>query len=95
MMNSPKVIILTGPCGVGKTTISRLCLKRIDATYISGDEIAKKLFPEVSYITKHPEKLRVVKEEIFAMSSRIFHDQETTTLIDYVILGGEYISKFK
>lgn len=94
-MKHPKVIILTGPCGVGKTTISRLCLNRLDAAYISGDEIAKRLFPEISYITKHPEKLKIVKNEIFALSSRFFHDQEKTTLIDYVILGDEYISKFK
>lgn len=54
-MKHPKVIILTGPCGVGKTTISSLLLARIDAHYLSGDEIAKRLFPEVSYITKHPD----------------------------------------
>jgi len=93
-MNNPKVIILTGPCGVGKTTISRLCLKHINAEYISGDEIAKRLFPEVSYITKHAEKLKIVKDEIFALS-RNFHSQEKTCLIDYVILGEDFILKFK
>lgn len=95
MMQHPKVIILTGPCGVGKTTIAKLLLPRIDAEYISGDEIAKSLFPEVSYITKYPEKLKVVKAEIFALSRRYFYEQERTSLIDYVVLGETYISKFK
>ncbi len=94
-MKHPKVIILTGPCGVGKTTISRLCLKRIDALYISGDAIAKKLFPEVSYITKHPKKLKLVKDEIFELSRRFFYDHKQSILIDYVILGADYISKFQ
>ncbi len=94
-MKYPKVIILTGPCGVGKTTISRRCLEHIDAEYISGDEIAKRLFPAISYITKYPEKLAIVKDEILALSKRYFHDQEKTVLIDYVILGVDFISKFK
>lgn len=94
-MKNPIVIILTGPCGAGKTTIARQCLHYIDAEYISGDEIAKRLFPEVSYITKHPEKLKRVKDEIFELSKRYFHDQGQTVLLDYVILGEAYIAKFK
>ena len=72
-----------------------MLLARIDAHYLSGDEIAKRLYPEVSYITKHPEKLKVVKDEILELSKRYFHDQERTILIDYVILGEAYLAKFK
>lgn len=94
-MKHPKIIILTGPCGVGKTTISKLLLQHLEVKYISGDEIAKSKFPEISYITKHPVKLQIVKRELFDLSCTYFFDQNKTVLIDYVILGQNYIAQFQ
>ncbi len=94
-MRRPKVIILTGPCGVGKTTISKLLLEQLDLIYISGDEIAKGKFPAISYITEHPEKLQIVKRELYDLSRTYFFDHNKAVLIDYVILGRDYIAEFQ
>lgn len=94
-MRHPKVIILTGSCGVGKTTISKLLLKQLDLKYISGDEIATGKFPAISYITEHPEKLQIVKRELYDLSRSYFFDHNKAVLIDYVILGRDYISQFQ
>jgi len=94
MNKKPKIIIITGPCGVGKTTIAKIISKNIDVKVVNGDKIRKSIFPNIIYITKHPEKLQFVKEKIFELSKQQFFKKQSI-LIDYVILGEEYIKRFK
>ena len=93
-MKSLKVIILTGPTGSGKTTLSKMLSKHSDITYISGDDIKNELFPEISNITDFPEKLEIVKENLFTEAKKIYDDGQSV-IVDYVILGEEYIKKFQ
>jgi len=97
MMNisqHPKVIILTGPCGVGKTTIANLLIEELSIELVSGDDIKSTLFPDIDYINKHSTELALVKEKIFELSELHFSNNKSV-LIDYVVLGKEYIERFK
>lgn len=89
-----KIIILTGPCGVGKTTIANIISKKIKVELIDGDRIKANLFPDVDYITEFPEKLKIVKETILELSKKHFSNDKSV-LIDYVIIGRDYISQFQ
>lgn len=93
-MIKPIILILTGPTGVGKTTLCKMVADRFNYTYVSGDEIKEKLFPGVEDITVYPEKLADVKKELLKRAKEIF-DNGNSVVIDYVILGEEYIKKIK
>ena len=93
-MTKPKVIIITGPTGTGKTTLSRMVVKNHSYEYISGDEIKDELFPGVEDITEFPDKLLAVKEELLKRAKELFDDGKSV-VIDYVILGEKYIKKIK
>ena len=41
------IIVIAGPIGVGKTTLSKLLSKHYDCLHISEDKIAKQIFPHV------------------------------------------------
>jgi len=90
----PKVIILTGPCGVGKTTIAKILVERLEVELIDGDMIRKSLFPNADFITEHPDKLKIVKQHIFELSKKYFSENKSV-LIDYVVLGEAYIAQYK
>ena len=89
-----KVIIITGPCGVGKSTISRLIARDLNCELIVGDAIKDELFPSISYITQYPEKLKIVKETLFQRSEAFFAKGKTV-VIDYVIVGESYTQRFQ
>lgn len=89
-----KIIILTGPCGVGKTSIAKIVSEKIEVELIDGDSIKENLFPDVDYITEFPEKLKIVKETILELSKKHF-SKNKPVLIDYVIVGRDYISQFQ
>jgi len=89
-----KVIIITGPCGVGKTTIANILATKLEIQLISGDEIRRSLFPDIDDITEYPKKLQVVKEHIFKLS-KSHYSSGKSVLIDYVVLGSAYITRFQ
>lgn len=93
-MAKPLVLIVTGPCGSGKTTVSRLIAERRGLRHISGDDIKKELFPDIERITDYPEKLEKVKEEIFFRSNEHYSRGESV-VIDYVILGRKQIDEYR
>ncbi|MEM7373103.1 MAG: AAA family ATPase [Bacteroidota bacterium] len=92
--HQPKVIIITGPCGVGKTEITDLFDQQFDINLIRGDDIKEELFPEISNITLYPDKLQQVKKIIFEQAKDIYHKGQSA-VIDYVILGEAYIQTFQ
>jgi len=94
MTNPNKVIILTGPCGVGKTTIAYKLATELNLTVISGDQIKQTLFPTINDITEFPEKLQIVKQTIFKQSQQLFN-KDQSVLIDYVVLGETYIKQYQ
>ena len=94
MNKKNKIIILTGPCGVGKTSIANIVCKKIEVELIDGDKIKENLFPDIDYITEFPEKLKIVKETILELSKEHFSNNKSV-LIDYVIIGRDYISQFQ
>jgi len=94
MNKKAKIIILTGPCGVGKTTITKILVEKLDVELIDGDSIRKSLFPNADYISDHPEKLKIVKERIFELSKECFLKNKSV-LIDFVVLGKDYIFRYQ
>jgi len=81
MRKHPKVIIITGPCGVGKTTITNILSQKIEVKFIDGDQIKQRLFPEIVYINKHPDKLEIMKQTILELSKTHFSNGKSV-LID-------------
>ena len=89
-----KVIIVAGPCGVGKTTIADLLSKAPNIKLITGDQLKQSLFPEIVDITEHPEKLKIIKALIFKQSKKYFYAGKSV-VIDYVVLGKNYIQQYQ
>lgn len=90
----PRIIIITGPCGVGKSTITKLLANELNLPLVSGDQIKEDLFPDIAIITQHPEKLQHIKQEIFEQC-RQFFENGRSAVVDYVITGENYIRQFQ
>ena len=93
-VNSAKVLILTGPCGSGKSTIAKLIAKHSNFEVVSGDDIKGKLFPDIGDITEFPEKLEKVKEQILKNTQEHFNNGKNV-IVDYVILGKKQIENYR
>jgi deoxyadenosine/deoxycytidine kinase len=64
-MTSPFVIVIAGPTGVGKTTLSKMLSKHFNCTYLSEDEIAKEVFPDIyKNIEDYPDKLKIAENQL-------------------------------
>ena len=81
----PIILIVTGPCGSGKTTITNLITQSGKFIHISGDDIKNELFPEIEKINYHPEALEKVYIDIFQRAKMHFELGENV-VIDYIIL---------
>lgn len=46
-MTSPFVIVIAGPTGAGKRTLSKMLSKHLNCVHISEDKIAKEVSPNV------------------------------------------------
>lgn len=90
----PTVLIVTGPCGSGKTTIANLIARNGRFAYISGDEIKDELFPHIVSIADHPEALEQVYASMFQRAKRHYELGESV-VIDYVFLGQKRIEEYK
>lgn len=94
-MINPLVIVIAGPTGVGKTTLSKMLSKHFNCTYISEDEIAKELFPNDAYtIEDYPDKLRIVENQLLKRVKEIF-DNGGCVVIDMINFGKEFIEEIK
>lgn len=94
-MTSPFVIVIAGPTGVGKTTLSKMLSKHFNCTYISEDEIAKEVFPDVyKYIEDYPNNVKIVDDQLLERTKEIF-DNGKCVIIDRINLDKEFIEEIK
>lgn len=94
MLKNPSVIVITGPCGVGKTTITDVLAKELEILLIRGDDLKHVLYPTISDITQYPERLQEVKAALFTKAKEQFREGHSV-VIDYVVLGSAYIQAFQ
>jgi predicted ABC-type ATPase len=94
-MTSPFVIVIAGPTGVGKTTLSKMLSKHFNCTCISEDEIAKEVFPDVNKeIEDYPGKLKIAENQLLKRAKKIF-DSGKYVVIDRINLSREFIEEMK
>lgn len=90
----PIVLIVTGPCGCGKTTISSLIAENHPFIRICGDDVKEELFPGIVNIQEYPEKLTQVGAEILERAKKHFASGEHV-VIDYIILAEARLEEYK
>ncbi len=89
------VIIIAGPTGVGKTTLSKMLSRYYGCVYISEDEIAKEVFPdEYKDIEDYPDKVEIIARELFKRAKEIFSSGKCI-VIDRINLEKEFIEEIK
>jgi len=94
-MINPFVAVIAGPTGVGKTTISKMLSRHYSCAYISEDEAAKELFPEIyKVIEDYPERLNELESFLLNNAKRIF-DSGDPVVIDRINLGIEFIEEIR
>jgi tRNA uridine 5-carbamoylmethylation protein Kti12 len=94
-MPSPFVIVIAGPAGVGKTTLSNRLSKHFNCTNLSEDETAKEVFPDVyKDIESYPEKLKKAKNQLLKKANEIF-DSGGCVVIDMINLDRGFIEEIK
>lgn len=95
---SRKVIILTGPGGVGKTTIAEILVERNGFVRIDGDRLDTEFFPNgQQWLSENSGKLRLAHEKILAETKRIRDISGKNVVVDYVIFGNHlnFIEMFR
>lgn len=93
----PKVLILTGPGGAGKSTIAKLIEERCDFVYLDGDREDTEFFPDGDqWLPENTENLRKAHEKILNKTKDLVA-QGKSVVVDYIIFGRyvEFIEIFK
>jgi predicted kinase len=94
-MTSPFVMVIAGPTGVGKTTLSKLLSEHFNCIYLSEDEIAKEVFPDVyKDIECYPNKLKIVENQLLKRAKEVF-DSGRNVVIDMINLERVFIEENK
>lgn len=94
-MTNPFVIVIAGPTGVGKTTLSKMLSKHLNCVHISEDKIAKEVFPDVyKNIEDYPGKLKTAESQLLKKAKEIF-DSGKSVVIDRINLEKEFIEEIK
>ena len=94
-MTSPFVIVIAGPTGVGKTTLSKKLSKHFNCTTLSEDHIAKEIFPDVfKDIEDYPDKLKIAENQLLKRAKEIF-DSGRYVVIDMINLERGFIEEIK
>lgn len=92
--NPPIILIVTGPCASGKTTITSLIAENHPFIRICGDDIKHELYPDIVHIQEHPDKLKQVASEIVERARKHFENGEHV-VIDYIVLAQERLEEYK
>jgi dephospho-CoA kinase len=92
-MKSPFVIVISGPTGGGKTTLSKMLSKVYGCEYISEDETTKEVIPDVyKSIENYPEKVIIAIGQLFIRTNEKFNRGECV-VIDGINFGKEFIEE--
>lgn len=89
----PHVIVITGPCGAGKTTVSAIVAKKLRVQHLRADDVTHELFPGLENIEQHPRELQELKDEVLRRAKTIF-DAGNSVVVDFVVLG-DFIRDFQ
>ena len=90
-MDEDFVLIIAGPPGVGKTTIAQIICQHNKCSYLSEDELSKKLFPGVYKDT--PEQLKQTNKELLKRLKDL--NDGNCLVADLVNLDEDFIKKLK
>jgi len=96
-MHMPKVLLITGPGGSGKTTVSEMLSQRSGFEYLDGDNVDTEFFPDGDqWLPENAEKLKMAHKKIL-MKTRELVDQGKSAVVDYIIFGRypEFVESFK
>jgi adenylate kinase family enzyme len=80
------ILLITGPCAVGKTTISKLISQQYGFTYIGGDDIKNELYPTITKVDKYPEKLEQVYLQLFNTVKENLN-LNNNIVVDYILIN--------
>jgi cytidylate kinase len=89
-MKTRFVIVIAGPTGVGKTTLSKMISNYYHCAYLSEDEIAKEIYPDLyEHLEDYPDKQKIAESEMFERTKEIF-DRGECVVIDLINFGKEF-----
>ena len=92
-MTHPFVIVIAGPTGVGKTTLSRMLSEHYHCAYISEDEVTKEVFPNIyKHIEDYPDKVQIAESQLLKRAKERF-DSGECVVIDRINLGKAFIEE--
>jgi adenylate kinase family enzyme len=93
----PKVLILTGPGGSGKSTIAELLVERSNFVYLDGDNEDTEFFPNGNqWLSENSEQLRKAHRKILERTKNLVNKGKNV-VIDYIIFGQylEFLELFR
>lgn len=72
-MEKPFIIVVAGPTGVGKTTVSKQLSDYFKCVYLSEDEITKEIYPEIYVdIEAYPDKLNMIDDRLLRKAEEMY-----------------------
>ena len=92
-----KVLLLTGPGGVGKTTVSELLAQRAGWVRLDADQADSEFFPNGGqWLPENTENLAIAHDKIIREASKLY-GTGSNVVVDYIIFGRylEFIKKLK
>jgi len=94
-MKKPFVIVIAGPTGVGKTTLSKILSNHYNCLHLSEDEVAKQAFPSTyKDVEDFPEKLKVIESKLLDQTKTNFNNG-ADVVVDCINLEKEFIEKMR
>ncbi|MBI3618786.1 AAA family ATPase [Candidatus Peregrinibacteria bacterium] len=92
----PKILILTGPGGVGKTTIGKMLEAKCGYVYLDGDREDSEFFPDGDqWLPEHAAQLEKAHEKILGKAKELVN-QGKSVVVDYIVFGRyrEFLKSF-
>jgi len=92
-----KIILITGPGGVGKSTVAELIEKKCNYVLLDGDQEDTEFFPKGGqWLPENSDLLRKAHDKILRKAKDLYK-KGNKVVIDYIIFGHyfEFLEKFK